>query len=197
MTKKIHLFRHGITDWNLAKKMQGHSDISLNAEGRRQASDLQTYFANNPVDLFFSSDLVRAVETAQLANAKLNCPINIHSGLREANLGELEGLSIDEAHRYFGKEAWETWSSMDPQTFDFAFPRGESSNQVIKRLTETIQSLCENTEFTSAGLCTHGFAMRRFLHSLNPDLKSALPIPNCVVYTINWDIQKKYFNFSI
>lgn len=197
MIKVLHIFRHGQTDWNRQQKMQGHSDISLNDDGRQQAATLQAYFNENPVDLFFSSDLRRAKETASIANTQLNKPIQVHPGLREAQLGDLEGLTISQAHQKFGAQSWEIWNSMDPQTFDFAYPNAESSSEIIRRMTKTIQSLCQNTDFTSAGICTHGFAMRRFLHSLNPELKEALPIPNCVVYRLSWNKASNSFEFLI
>jgi broad specificity phosphatase PhoE len=197
MIKMIHVFRHGQTDWNREGKLQGHSNISLNIEGRRQAETLQKYFNENPVELFFTSDLLRAQETTGLANKQLNKPVHVHPSLREAYLGDLEGLTIEEVKNRFGNQSWETWNSVSPETFNFAYPNAETSNEIILRLTKAIQHLCHQTSFAAAGLCTHGFAMKKFLHSLNPCLKNALPIPNCVVYRLSWESSTNKFDILI
>lgn len=195
MPKIIHLFRHGLTDWNALRRLQGHTDIPLNEEGRRQATELQNFFKKNPVELFLSSDLQRALETAQIANAPFQRPLHVSAGLRESFLGQLEGLTLTEAHEKFGTVAWEKWMSMEPRHFDFAYPEAESTHQTIARFTQTLQKFCIETPFHHAGVCTHGLIMRRFLHSLRPDLQEALPIPNCVVYTVQWDEKSQTFSF--
>lgn len=177
--------------------MQGHTDIPLNEEGRQQATELQNFFKENPVDLFLSSDLQRAQQTAQIANAPFLRPFHTSPGLREAYLGQLEGLTLTEVHEKFGIEAWEKWISMEPRHFDFAYPEGETTHAAIARFTEALQKFCRETHFDRAGVCTHGLIMRRFLHSLRPDLMEALPIPNCVVYTIQWDEKNHTFSFSL
>lgn len=195
MSKIIHLFRHGQTDWNVLRRMQGHTDIPLNAEGRQQAITLQSYFQENPVDLFMSSDLIRAHETAQIANAQLQVPLHSSPGFREAYLGVLEGMTQLEAHEKFGVQSWEKWISLDPVNFDFAFPEGESTTRAVNRFTQALMDFCQSQPFLSAGVCTHGLIMRRFLHSLKPELKEALPIPNCVVYRVEWNETNETFSF--
>lgn len=197
MPKTIHLFRHGLTEWNQLRRMQGHTDIPLNPEGQQQALALQEYFAQNPVDLFMSSDLQRAKETAAIANRNLRRPLHTNSGLRETNLGQLEGLTLPEAQEKFGVQTWENWLSLDSKYFDFAFPDGESTHQALARFTTTLKSFCKDYEFQSAGVCTHGLILRRFLHSLKPELTEALPIPNCVIYTVTWSHEQQKFFFSL
>jgi len=195
MSKKIHIFRHGQTDWNLIRRMQGHTDIPLNEEGRKQAQALQQYFKENPVDLFVSSDLSRAQETAAIANAHLKQPLLLYPGFREVSLGILEGMTQEEVRRQFGDESWEKWASLHPENADFHYPQAESSRQAVMRFSMSLKIFCKEHSFSHAGLCTHGFVMRRFLHTLRPDIKEALPIPNCVVYTVEWDAATDSFSF--
>ncbi|WII71863.1 histidine phosphatase family protein [Bdellovibrio sp. 22V] len=197
MQKIIHLFRHGQTDWNIHRRMQGHTDIPLNEEGRRQALSLQTYFKENSVELFMSSDLVRAQQTAQIANAHLSLPFFTSPEFREARLGELEGLTQAEADAKFGAESWQKWISLNPEDFHFRYPQGESAHETIDRFTAGLKNFCLKHDFQSAGLCTHGLVMRRFLHSLRPEMTELLPIPNCVVYKVEWDPKSHLFSFSL
>lgn len=175
--------------------MQGHTDIPLNPEGQQQARQLQDYFRQNPVDFFVTSDLSRARETAQIANEHLKRPLVMNPALREVSLGVLEGMTLQEAHDTFGASAWEQWSSINPLHLDFRFPQAESPREAITRFGEALRTICHRESFNHAAISTHGFILRRFLHSLRPDLKEVLPTPNCVVYTVTWDVQNKEFSF--
>lgn len=192
MPKTIHLFRHGQTDWNNTRRLQGHTDIPLNAEGRKQALSLQDFFAQNPVDVFISSDLCRAQETAQIANQTLAKPFLISADFREVKLGEIEGLTHEQILSQHGEETWQRWQSIDPIHFDFSFKDGETAFASLARFTGALQKMCQQHDFTTAGLCTHGLMMRRFLHSLRPTLTEPLSVPNCSVFTIHWDEQKGF-----
>ncbi|NUN06452.1 MAG: histidine phosphatase family protein [Bdellovibrio sp.] len=179
----------------MIRRMQGHTDIPLNPEGQAQARQLQDYFKQNPVEFFVTSDLSRAHETAQIANEQLRRPLVINSALREVSLGVLEGMTLQEAHDQFGVSAWEQWTSIDPQHLDFRFPQAESPREAITRFSDALRALCHQENFAHAAVSTHGFVLRRFLHSLRPDLTEVLPTPNCVVYSVTWDAQKKEFSF--
>lgn len=195
MPRIIHIFRHGQTDWNNLRRMQGHTDIPLNEEGRKQAQSLQTFFSENPIDVIFSSDLVRAQETAHIANAHLECPVHLLTELREVSLGVLEGMVQDDVHSQFGIEAWQKWTSIDPENLDFHFPSAESAREAIARFDSALRKICKEHVFKNAAISTHGFVMRRFLHMLRPDLTEILPTPNCVVYTVLWDEKSEKFSF--
>ncbi|MBO9667600.1 MAG: histidine phosphatase family protein [Bdellovibrio sp.] len=187
MLKTIHLFRHGQTDWNLNRRMQGHTDIPLNEEGRKQAQTLQDFFSKNPVDLMVSSDLTRAQQTATIANEILKAPTFSSSQFREVYLGDIEGMTQEEIIEKHGEDSWLRWTSHEAINFGFTYKNGESALTAIERFHKGLTDLCSTQEFSSLGLCTHGLMMRRFLHSLRPDIIEPLPIPNCVVYTITWN----------
>ena len=177
------------------RRLQGHTDIPLNSQGQAQARQLQDYFQRNPVELFVTSDLSRAQETAHIANSQLQKPLVLNPALREVSLGALEGMTVQEAHDKFGLPAWEQWQSINPDHLDFRFPQAESPREAIARITQALQEICHSETFKHAAISTHGFVLRRFLHSLRPDLTEVLPTPNCVVYTVTWDVQKKEFSF--
>lgn len=175
--------------------MQGHTNIPLNDEGRKQALTLQPYFKDNTVDLFITSDLLRAQQTAEIANTSLSRPFVISPEFREVYLGQLEGLTQEEAHQKYGLESWERWTSLDPKNARFCYPEGESVHAAIERFQNGLKKICQEHDFKAAGLCTHGLIMRRFLHSIKPELKEALPIPNCVVYKVEFNEENGLFTF--
>ncbi|MEK2690495.1 histidine phosphatase family protein [Bdellovibrio sp. GT3] len=195
MRKTIYLFRHGQTDWNLLRRMQGHSDIPLNDEGRKQALSLQEFFASHPVEMMFTSDLMRAQQTARIANEKISAPTYVSEKFREVFLGDIEGMTQDEIKETHGEDSWLRWTSHEIKNFSFTYQNGESAHDAIERFKVGLMEICKTHSFQAAGLCTHGLMLKRFLHSLRPDLTEPLPIPNCIVYRINWSSEQG-FEFS-
>ncbi len=96
----IALIRHGQTDWNLAERMQGRSDIPLNATGREQARVAASTLENEPWDVVVSSPLGRARETAEIIAGVLDVPLGAtYDDLIEQNFGEAEGAFVADLDR--------------------------------------------------------------------------------------------------
>ncbi len=93
---RLWLVRHGQTNWNAERRIQGHTPTELNAVGWRQAEMLAQWFASRRFSAIWSSDLPRALQTAEAIAANQNCPITTTQQLRERNLGVFEGKTWDE-----------------------------------------------------------------------------------------------------
>lgn len=104
---RIYLIRHGETEWNKQGRLQGNSNVKLSPEGIRQAQLLAEHSPFQHIDAIYSSDLVRAVDTAKILAEKFNLEVQTLPELRETNFGYWEGKSIaDLAEIYpddFGK----------------------------------------------------------------------------------------------
>lgn len=87
------LIRHGQTEWNALKKVQGKADIKLNEKGIKQAKDVKDKLKDEQIDLILCSPLIRAVETANIINGDRDIPILIDERLSERDFGEFEGMS--------------------------------------------------------------------------------------------------------
>ena len=83
--------RHGQTDWNLNKRLQGNADIPLNDTGIRQAYEAKQKLTGQPIATICTSPLQRARKTADIINENLQCPIIEIDGLKECNFGPNEG----------------------------------------------------------------------------------------------------------
>ena len=92
---KVMLIRHGQTDWNKKKLVQGWSDIELNEEGINETKRFSKSIEKNYWDYVISSDLSRARETATIISKHLNIPLLITDKLRERNYGVYEGFDIE------------------------------------------------------------------------------------------------------
>jgi len=88
--------RHGRTEWNVARRFQGQSDIPLSGEGRAQAAATAAALASVPLEAIVSSDLSRAHETARAIAAHHGLEVESDPRLREFAFGEWEGLTWDQ-----------------------------------------------------------------------------------------------------
>ena len=88
---RLYLVRHGQTDWNLAGKLQGQTDIPLNETGRQQAKQAKKLLGNLSFDAVYSSPLSRAVETAQLISGHSTLQIITDERIKEIAFGQWEG----------------------------------------------------------------------------------------------------------
>lgn len=199
ITKDFYFFRHGQTDWNKKRICQGHTDIALNDLGRTQAYKLKELFHAQieAPEVFYSSDLSRAKETAEIVNEGLGREIILTRNLRETHLGELEGMEITQARERVGTEVWSSFKLGMHSGMDISFPNGESRAEVIDRFKKVIIEILNETEYSKIGISTHGGAMRNFLHCLVAPQTPELIIPNCVVYHVKLNLDKSALSRNI
>ncbi|MCU1477983.1 MAG: phosphoglycerate mutase [Subtercola sp.] len=139
----LALVRHGQTDWNLAKRIQGSTDIPLNATGRAEAKATAEILAESQWDGILTSPLGRAVETAEIiANIiDLGEPEAVEA-LVERHYGEAEGLEFDELHRLYPAQS--------------AVPGRETHAQVRRRVHEALMEIAEKRPGQSLIVVAHG-----------------------------------------
>jgi glucosyl-3-phosphoglycerate phosphatase len=151
---RLVLMRHGQTDYNITGRMQGHIDSVLTGSGRAQAAAAAPEIARLAVDRLVSSDLRRAMDTADVVGAASGLPVKLDARLRETHLGEWQGLTVDAIEGQW-PGAIATWRS-DPS---WAPPGGESRIEVVRRSRPVVDELDE--EFAgcpgaTAVLVAHG-----------------------------------------
>ena len=136
---KIMYFVHGTTYDNATKKCSGWKQVELNELGREQAANLGRINSNIKLDIVFTSDLIRAIDSANIAFP--NALKIQDKRLRECNYGDLDGkdknLIIYEDH------------------IDIPFPNGESLKDVEKRIREFIYYVKENYSGKTIGIVAH------------------------------------------
>ncbi len=186
MNRIFYIFRHGETDWNKEKRIQGHTDTILNENGRQQANDLILKFKNIKLDAIYSSDLIRAQETAKALTEKYQIPLFLNRDLREMSYGDAEGMQISELKEKFGEDLWNKIHSFNSANNHVCFPNGETRHQARVRIRSVIERIIEETSFKTIGISTHGGALRNLLHGFLPDGYAVLPIPNCIVYKFEY-----------
>ena len=150
------LIRHGETAWNAERRLQGHIDIALNAEGERQAEALAGALADQCFDAIYTSDLQRARQTAQAVGRVVGLPLIQEPGLRERCYGGFEGLLYSEIEQRFPAE-FAAWQARD---IDAVMPPGvrvaESFRQFYQRCIGTIGTIAVAHSGQTLALVAHG-----------------------------------------
>ena len=159
MANTFYIVRHGQTNWNILGKTQGHGNSDLTAKGIEQATELAESIVNYPIDYIYSSDLGRAVQTAQILGDKLNIKVKETEALREMGFGEWEGLLIDEIKANYAN-VYATWRN-EPHLAQI--PGGETLHLIKDRVDSFIQSLNEKYDNKHILLVTHSVTVRVML----------------------------------
>jgi uncharacterized phosphatase len=154
----LYLVRHGETDWNAQRRIQGHTDIPLNERGRAQALHAGELLARRQWDAVVSSPLSRAAETAAIIAAELGLPEPVTDArLVERNYGEAEGMDIGDVDRRF------------PPGTD---PVGrETPKEVAERAMAALLDIAEAHPGESVIVVAHGGLIRQVLNAVEPGVQ--------------------------
>ena len=98
---RLLLARHGDTELNSAEKYWGRTDVKLSTDGLRQAERLRDRLAEEKIDVVYSSDLKRALVTAETIASKHQLDVNPCEELREIDFGNIEGLTYEEVRQLY------------------------------------------------------------------------------------------------
>ncbi|MCM3734379.1 histidine phosphatase family protein [Bacillus cytotoxicus] len=159
---RIGIIRHGSTPWNKEGRAQGSSDISLDQAGIADAYKLAERLRKENWDVIYSSDLLRAKQTAEIIGEKLpNIPLNLETRLREAGGGQIEGTTEEERISKWG----ENWRELDLGI--------ESADRVIARGLSVIEEVVSKHENMNILIVSHGAFIRHVLKELVPHLHMA------------------------
>lgn len=152
-TTRVLLVRHGATDWNLSKRAQGQADIDLNATGRRQTRELARRLAETEIHGVYSSDMKRALDTAQVIADPRGLEVHAEAGFREIDQGEWEGLTTEEI-----RKRWpELWGDARHYT---ERPGGESPAQVRARALAALTDVVRSHPDETVVIVSHGGTIR-------------------------------------
>lgn len=158
----LYLVRHGRTAWNREGRYQGHKDVPLDATGREQARRVARALAGAALDAVYSSDLLRARQTAEPLGRELGREVICLPGLREMDFGEWEGLTWDEVHERYPAvvQAWRT----DRRTA--RVPGGEDLEGFGERVLAAFAAIVGRHPRGRVAVFAHGGSLRVYLCSV-------------------------------
>lgn len=156
MSTRLIMVRHGYSKSNKSFRFTGHSNIGLDEQGLEQAERVGEYFKANKIDKLYSSDLIRAYDTAKPISNATGLEIIADERLREINGGKWEGKTFAELESDFSKD-YQIWLN------DIGRARctgGESMLELANRIFNAVKELCEANEGKIICIVTHATPIR-------------------------------------
>ena len=179
---RICLIRHGETAWNAELRIQGHRDLPLNGSGLAQAEALAGRLAGQRFDALYSSDLLRARQTAQPLADALGLALRLEPELRERHFGCCEGKTREEILAGDAAVA----EALAARRADYVLPGGESLSQHLDRVVACLSRLARRHAGQTIAVVAHGGVLDlvyRRVHGVPMERPRDFPLPNA---SINW-----------
>ncbi len=183
----FYITRHGETEWNIKGLMQGHEDSPLTPLGKGQARQLSDKLRGIHFDEIFSSDLIRAIKTAEVIALERNLAVKATRALRERNMGIFEGTKSDEFWSLFNE--WQKLSEEERKKHKRSgdFETVEESESMTTRLINFLRETAIAFRGKSILIMTHGGIMSHFLTHLGYGENKRLWIENGALAKIESD----------
>jgi probable phosphoglycerate mutase len=183
-TTRFCLVRHGETDWNVDRRLQGHTDIDLNIHGQKQAAQMAQALKAIQLDfdILYTSNLLRAAKTAKAIEAVFGVNAIINESLRERHLGALQGLTTNDAPHLEP----ELWGAHLQRDVEHELRGGESIRQFAERIHGALEKIRAKHVGKTILLVSHGGAldmMYRLASNQTLESEKAVNIPNA---SLNW-----------
>lgn len=185
---RICIIRHGETDWNVERRIQGHTDVPLNEVGRAQALAMAFNAAHHRFAAIYSSDLARTLETARVLAQREEQEVKLLPQLRERHYGVFQGITAAQGAELY-PAAYAHYVARD---LEYDFETGESLRGFAERVAEGIDWLVRHHRGQTIAAVSHGGVLdvvyRRATGrplSTPRDFK----IPNCALNWFHFDGQ--------
>jgi alpha-ribazole phosphatase len=159
---RLLLVRHGESEFNHARRFAGFIDIGLTEEGCRQVEKLRERLSGEKIDAVYSSDLKRAVRTAEIATEGRNLTITTCPELREINYGDVDGLPFSEIQARFPDLA----KQLSVSELELEFPGGETFTSFVDRVATFKERLAKHSQSDTLLVVAHGGPLRALLCSM-------------------------------
>ena len=188
MPKTIYIIRHGETDYNRMRRMQGWLDIPLNEVGHTQAKEAAAKLKGHKVDALYSSDLTRAYQTAEHFAKVLELDIIKTTALRETDMGIFAGWAWESEPDPIKEELWTEFEhARDNRILEWSKHNGESIGQMIARIRSFFEELPKNHADQSVAVVTHGGTINRILEhfALKESASGFHMVGNGAIYQLN------------
>ena len=183
---EIILIRHGETEWNSQKRMQGHSNSDLSEVGREQIQALGELMKNVSFDHIYSSDSLRARQTAEAITQYSGHTLQFDQRIREKNLGVFEGLTSTEAKERHP----EIYRLFKTAGANYVIDEGESTQQLLERALEFIEEIRLRHPQERVVMVTHGGVVRVLMKhalGLSIDAPTRFIIKNTGIFGLIWN----------
>ena len=147
----VLLIRHGQSKGNAERRFGGHTATPLSARGRNQAEATARTLKSESLTAIYSSDLARAIETAQPLANMIGLPIQSTTAFRERDVGVMEGLTFEDA----AQQHPEQYAALLRRDFEYVLTGGESYRQLLDRAVQKLDAIIDEHRGGKIALFSH------------------------------------------
>lgn len=150
-TTRLYLIRHGQSNGNAEGRFGGHGSTPLSALGREQAERTAKVLAKEGIDVIYSSDLLRSVQTAEVLAKLVDLPVHETTAFRERHVGVLEGLTFNESKERFPNDYY----ALINRSVQHVITEGESYRHLLRRATTELKNILRNHQRERIAIFSH------------------------------------------
>lgn len=156
---RLHLIRHGETDWNAMRRVQGQMESRLTEAGRQQATELAPQLRQFAIDRVVCSTSIRARETADILFGAYQLPVQYEDNLREIHLGPWEGNLYDDLAEQDPEQFHNFWNEPDR----FSLAGAETFHQLQQRGVDAVKKIVARATEENVAIVSHGALIKSVL----------------------------------
>lgn len=157
----IYLTRHGQTEWNLEKRLQGRGNSPLTQFGIERAQELSSRVSDMRIDKIYTSPIERAYKTAEILKGSKEIPLIVSDGLMEMNFGDFEGRIMEEIMEE--NPDWDMHLIMQGNT-EMRAPNGETLDEVRERVRFTMDKIILENSNKEILIVAHGITLKALMY---------------------------------
>ena len=186
----IYLTRHGETEWNIEKRLQGRGDSPLTKYGIQRAKELRDRIKNIDIDVIYSSPIKRALNTANILRGNKNIDIVTDDRLMEMCFGDYEGKKIDIIQKE--NPNWVIKLIMQGNV-EICAPNGENLKEVRERISKLMNKIIAENIGKSILIVTHGITLKALMYYFKDEDVNSEVMGQATLTKINIDEKNNFY----
>lgn len=186
----IYLTRHGETEWNIEKRLQGRGDSPLTENGIQRAKELRDRIKNIDIDVIYSSPIKRALNTANILRGNKNIDIVTDDRLMEMCFGDYEGKKIDIIQKE--NPNWDIKLIMQGNV-EICAPNGENLKEVRERISKLMNKIIAENIGKSILIVTHGITLKALMYYFKDEDVNSEVMGQATLTKINIDEKNNFY----
>lgn len=186
----IYLTRHGETEWNIEKRLQGRGDSPLTENGIQRAKELRDRIKNIDIDVIYSSPIKRALNTANILRGNKNIDIITDDSLMEMCFGDYEGKKIDIIQKE--NPNWDIKLIMQGNV-EICAPNGENLKEVRERISKLMNKIIAENIGKSILIVTHGITLKALMYYFKDEDVNSEVMGQATLTKINIDEKNNFY----
>lgn len=189
MNTIVYLTRHGQTEWNIERRLQGRGDSPLTEQGIERAKELRDRVKDIEIDVIFSSPIKRALDTANIIKGDKNIEVITDDRLMEMCFGDYEGRKTDEVMKENPK--WNIDLIMHGDV-KLCAPNGENLESVRTRVREAMDNIIESYRGKSILVVAHGITLKALMYYFKDEEVNSEVMGQATLTKINVDENNEF-----